>query len=329
MLQPRWETSKRPLFIKTIWTNGYHHPVLFDDDSIIKDYHKTNYKERRTKSAIVLKNKWNDSPRNDEDDRNENKCLKITTIRLLLAGIRGFKEASHTHTSTSPITNDEDSITIDVLPKDTVKFKDLNDEISFQHQPKPITKRTKFYNAKSSSFDVTTYQNTATNKSKLNCDCNDLINNTLSERVMVWLDLAASQGDDKKRTVNNASNNQKTVKKRGAQITRIPINKPKEGKRITFDESQNKFFLNNADHSILKGIKLYSNQVNGGNNNNSNNSRKREEKLRLNCEDSQRDKIKLDVKRRLHIFMPDVPNKNDCDSSLSLSCKSSSLIRRS
>lgn len=324
-MQTRWETSRRPLFIKTVWVNGYHHPVLFNDDSVINES-KSVHKERRTKSAAMYN--WNSSVRDDE--KTDDKCLKITTIKLLLAGIRNFKDVSnnkHNHTASSPmITNAEESYTIDVLPKETIKFKDLNNEITFNQLKCNTSKRNNFYNSKSSSFDVPT---TFKTRKLLQCDCNDDINNTLSERVMVWLDLAAQSGNDKN-LQNLSNNNKKNGKKRGmtAQAyNKANVKVKNNDKRISFDIVDDmKEFVNNPDQSILKGVKLSTtnnNQIVNG-------------KLRINetnnetsidVEYSQRDKPRTkDTKRRIHIFMPNVPKKIDCDSSLS--CKSSSLIRR-
>lgn len=316
-MQTRWETSKRPLFVKTVWVNGYHHPILFNDDTVINEC-KSIHKERRTKSAATYN--WNQSVRDEE--RTENKCLKISTIKLLLAGIRNFKDVNKYSRTPSPRTVDEESYTIDVLPKETIKFKDLNNEVSFNQTKPIISKRNKFYNSKSSSFDVTF------NARKLQCNCNDDINNTLSERVMVWLDLAAQSGNETK--LPNTNNNKKTVKKRGmtAQVYKANVKvKENNNKRISFDIAEDfKEFVNNPDQSILKGVKL---------SNVNNSSNKLNTKLQFNGdieglgnEDfTQRDMMKMkESKRRIHIFMPNIPKKIDCDSSLS--CKSSSLIRR-
>lgn len=314
-MQSRWETSRRPLFVKTVWANGYHHAVLFNGDSSIDEF-KPIHKERRTKSAIIH-NDWNLS---NVENTNENKYLKISTIRLLLAGIRNFKETKHCHTP-SPLTLD-DSYTIDVLPKQSIKLKNLNSEISF-HPPKPPTKKNKFY-GKSCSFDVNDQYNT-----KIPCHCDEeAINNTLSERVMVWLDLAAQNGDEKLFNNNKTTINQKN-KKRGVtahvctDIHKKINNKIKASKRISFDESTNYNTKNqtNTDHSILKGLKLDHKIKQTVDN-------KIEERNKFEVEQQkERTKIKHDTKRQIHIFMPDIPKKIDCDSSLS--CKSSSLIKRS
>lgn len=338
-MQTRWESSRRPLFIKTVWADGYHHPVLFNGDSTINEF-KSTCKERRTKSAVVQHDLNFTSPRDDisAESNSENKCLKISTIRLLLAGIRSFKEAKHCHSPSSHTL--DDSYTIDVSPKQCIKLKNLNNEVSF-NPPKQASKRNKFY-SKSCSLDVNDNQQSDYHKmhSKEQCRCNlseEAINNTLSERVMVWLDLAAQNSDEKQ--PNHKSNNNAKNKKRGitahvcTDIHKRMSNKSKADKsvtkRISFDESQtfNTYkTMVNTDHSILKGVKL---------------DGQAQSRVKPNCEkiddvsslisskdegNVDRVQITRDTKKRIHIFMPDIPKKFDCDSSLS--CKSSSLVRR-
>lgn len=339
VMKSRWETSRRPLFVKTVWADGYHHAVLFTSDSIEED--KFENKQRRVKSALCQTK----NPISNAKAPND-KCLNISTVKILLAGIRNLKEGRHTHNESA--NSNEDAYTIDVIPDEPIKLKNLNNEILFASE-EPI--KNKFYN-KSRSLEYNDNTIDAKLPSKPNASLwKEELNNSLSERVMVWLDLAAQNREESpKKTLNNNSNNisnninnnSNKTKKRGVTAhvcfdlpkkpvvqhinkyrdKQNPANKP-NGDDTTSECTKTK--LLNTDNSILKSVRLDATQQQHKDDQTSS----VEKTTRTAAEDARKKpKLKPDTKRQIHIFLPNtIPKKVDCDSSLSI--KSSALTSRS
>lgn len=192
MVGNRWESSNRPLFIKTVWKDGQHH-VIFK-----KEEEETFIRTARSarKNPVSSRKKPN-----AENSGN----FKVPSVKLILAGLKNFKNENFKLKKSEKREFIKSAITVDVIPSDSVRFSDLNKQVFFKNE------RRKF---KSSSMEV---KNNSENLSPPPFSYSDYYfdqnNTTLSERVMIWLDLAIQ-------------NNHKQIQKINVKKTEIG-NKPK------------------------------------------------------------------------------------------------------
>lgn len=159
-----WESSQRPLFVKSVWQNGYRHAILSKEDPAAK-----------SKSPRLRPRSQNSQERRPSLSKN-NENLNIPAVQLLLANARRKKRDS---TKASPSNREklQKSLTFDVILREDIKITSKNNILT--KKPNPF-----------SSF---TCEKTilATDKLQQN-------SKSLTERVLLWLDLAGKQTKTKK-----------------------------------------------------------------------------------------------------------------------------------
>ncbi|EFA11899.1 hypothetical protein TcasGA2_TC004056 [Tribolium castaneum] len=158
----RWESSKRPLFIRTVWKDGHHH-VLFKKEDETRTRARKNPGTARRHPDLSTP--------------------QVPPVTLFLSGLRSFSE--HAKIRKSAKTDRKfakSALTVDVIPGDSVRFSDLNKQVFFQNEKK-IHFKAKSLEVERENLETPppfSYENF----------CMDQFNTTLSERVIIWLDLA-------------------------------------------------------------------------------------------------------------------------------------------
>lgn len=114
-----WESSRRPLFVKTVWRDGHHHVLLENEpplsDSLKSDEHKRRTARRSTKSAVPAS-----VPQTH---------LNVTPIKLILSGVAGFQQVKRCKTSSVPVNTWQ---IVNVVPSEAVKVQELTFESPVQ-----------------------------------------------------------------------------------------------------------------------------------------------------------------------------------------------------
>lgn len=148
-----WESSQRPLFVKSVWKDGYRHAILTKEDPAAKMHPKSprlatdSLRPDRTKS------------KNPEDN------LKIPSVQVLLANAKRLKREN---SKTAPPIRDklQKSLSFDLILRDDIKITTKN---VLTDKGMHAT-----FNCQKATF----------------ANDNSDQNNSLTERVLLWLDLA-------------------------------------------------------------------------------------------------------------------------------------------
>ncbi|KAH1005002.1 hypothetical protein HUJ04_006084 [Dendroctonus ponderosae] len=154
-----WESSRRPLYVRTIWKDGQHHVIL--------DKTKENYLD----TPSSRRSKPSSSQFNHRATRSAGSAVNfnVSSVRVLLSGIRRFKSGGkETRTRNAPQTFTR-------IGGEFVSCKNLNNEVTFEAirgLPPPSLKK-----RNSAAKDLQTTP-------KVSSD------NALSKKVMNWLDLS-------------------------------------------------------------------------------------------------------------------------------------------
>ncbi|XP_050294279.1 uncharacterized protein LOC126734627 [Anthonomus grandis grandis] len=301
-----WESSRRPLYIRTIWKDGQHHVIL----DKAKEKSNEQSTSRRTKQSLSSPNSHRTTK-----SATAGSNLKISSVRVLLSGIKSFKNSCKTGKIREKSVERPKTWVQPVVARQ-ITCKNLNKEVAFEPRP------------------------TLTKCNTVEKDINDslaekCLDNALSEKVLLWLDLAThtSQTPPKDYTVT-------------AQACILKAKEAKEMQEL-IEESRNDNVA--SDHIILESsilkncspreedqsIVVYSSQeltlndcqqsfyhlVNPT-------FAKTEEEYSYQEQEKEETEEKeksYTAKRQLHIFMPNLPKKSsECDSSL-LSSKMSGI----
>lgn len=155
-----WESSKSPLFVKTIWQDGQHHVILGKNEA-----GKRNNNKRRAYSCISSKKSFV-TQKTHHQDVILKQHFQVPTIKLLVMGGDCFNNSDSCLTDRKSNCFQRYVDTIDIIPGDSLKFKNMNSEVSFNNE----------------------INNNPTKNESCMID-----NNNLSDRVLIWLDLASQQ----------------------------------------------------------------------------------------------------------------------------------------
>lgn len=332
----RWESSSLPLFVKTIWADGYRHVILRHEDPLAHDAANTPKSRSRLSSSCSLKS--NKSCTKNERVNTQN--LKVQTVKLLLAGT----SSKNNETDTCGLYKEhqicDGALTVNVTPNQQVKTRNLNKEIHFWNNQLLCRKLPKHGQLKStprneagpSRLDMDTLA------SSIKFDTfNSNKTDTLSERVMVWLDLAHS-GNVAGATVakNEATHRVSTARTYSTRKMFSLDEKSEENWRDELPMYQTPSKpedgcqkpMNNGDDSILKSPRQ-KNEVFVVDKQKRVVSKRREGKVPVELQSPRAKSVKGEMfRRQLHIFLPVLPKKSsDCGSTLTISSKGSSLLR--
>lgn len=309
-----WESSTRPLFVKTVWRDGQHHVVLRKDEEPVakKNLHSSNHNSAR-------------SIRSTKTTTSSNK-KGSGSVKLVLAGVGTFNAT-------------EKKL---LRPLDLTSPKETSGDL---RNPRGILNQSSRYKigknlnlcVKSNSIDVNVERE---NYDKLGIispyfTCNNYVEpytDTLSERVMVWLDLAIQNGNYTKelkiqpqRIVTACHISQKrqhsAVKRRSLADCKLNTN---------CDREEDTFHVEGISQSV-NSSDLVGDVISKENDARHQLSSEVEENIVVKGLEQTLPRKKMNsVKRQLHIFMPNLPNKySDCDSSILSSKVSTCSLQRS
>lgn len=325
-----WDSSTRPLFVRTVWRDGQHHVLLQKEDA---DEFKRPLKSRR----MVISASGKSSARSESSNTGGSSNFKVSSVKLLLNGVKGFKSDKRVRCQ-SPLNRPHETYTIDVVPSNPVYYQNINKDVTFRtHQNKQNSKSC--YPTKSSSFDV---HDTDMNENDycLNdygigitpCFTYDSrCGNNLSERVLIWLDLATNS--------TNFQSSPKECNKKNRVVTALP--QPVIQKRHAVPKPLQEIYRLDAqiENCNLQVHKIKPEPIDVTPRNLEEPAKEIEEvpismekcissKLEENyCilenESEAKSNCICTTKRQLHIFMPNLPSKfSDSESLLSSKCSS-------
>lgn len=354
-----WETSKKPLFVKTIWTDGHHHAVLHEQDP----FHDQKPKTQRNASAVKKSRKFSTksaplakstakSPKQpnihfnvefDHDHVEECDELTISTVRIPLTTFRKSVPASESpklvYQRRDTRQQQDDSLycdrelrrvyTIDVVPTDVIKCQVFDPFQSFQQE-----------NTELQTHRLTTQQNYESRYNRQhNADftCRKLFetprDTTLTDRVLVWLDLAKNtnlpiQKPQHSNVTNivrvkmtsnlvaNQPNVAAAIKNRYVRVDESRTPSPSTSEDATSSAND---YARTIEEPALRRVVEPRLQINSV--------------VETDCYPPVRARPAGNangfahdtIKRQLHIFLPDVIKKPDCDSASAISSRISSI----
>lgn len=320
-----WESSKKPLFIKMVWKNGQHHALLKKEQST--ENLKLNTSNFNQKTTRMTKSAVNKIPSN----------LNISSVKLLdsarqSASYSARQSTCQTRNSArmckTPTTFREKSN----LVKKNSSIKKIAEENSLQTN----------INKNDEKLDLTitptnieindpnqTKRETSSTFSCLNINT-DIPNNSLSERVMVWLDLATQMENCSQSLQKVASN--PTIEKKSHIFAK---HKKSFSSSLDIDHfykrRKSEFYIEGINVNVQLPKSIFSNQdienencVNFTQINSFADSYFKEPLVSSESEENVSVDINEDVlpkkifmKRQLHVFIPSLGKKiSDCDTSL-------------
>lgn len=253
----RWESSQRPLFVKSVWLDGYRHAILTKEDPAAKTNNRSPRLSAKCEKIERPKSK-------------NNEMLSIPAVQLLLANVRKIKQEQ----KTTPINKEklQKSLTFDVIMREDVKISSKN----------------------VLEIDKNIYSSFTCEKVLERFDQNS---NSLTERVMLWLDLAGKHINENKvrkeslKRICTAQVNETKYEKCTKLQSTIDV-KCEIVEENTCTEVCVKDFLHEKDDYRVANIENVQN---------------------LN----KKEKVKLkSVKRQVHIFIPNIAKKINENSSL-------------
>lgn len=308
-----WESSKRPLFIKTIWKDGQRHVLLSKEDPTIKIRRhitprspKKTPRTCKTSAVTTVSNIRVSSFKLLEDIKNVDRNEKLTRCK-----------SSPNHSNFRTVVDKTYSVAS--FPKNC--------------QPSSPTKKVNL-SIKSNSIDLTRYPYREYIEETKCIECSPLsLNNPessiLSQRVLVWLDLAFQSSDidenikplaDRLNCVPYAQKKPTIIKNRKSAPVYI------KEKSTSTNELNEMFHVGPAPELIKMGDQRVST-----NSSSSDNPEKRSDteeppiisstvengiEMPEISNEVNSDKI-VTLKRQIHIFMPGLENKrDDCESSI-------------
>lgn len=188
-MSTRWESSQRPLFVKSVWMNGYRHAVLSKEDPI-----------GRPKTVTTRLHYKNTTSARSQSKTSSSESLVIPAVQLLIADINRLKQDG----LKTPCKKLIKSITLNVISREQ------NENTNAPITVKNIVMQTKHSN---------NYNNNLQEPSHKIAKIERL--GSLTERVLLWLDLAGRFTNDPQR--NQDKYKQKNVRK---EINRISTAHP-------------------------------------------------------------------------------------------------------
>lgn len=298
-----WESSKRPLYVRTIWKDGQHHVIL--DKTKEKEVNLSTYK--RSKQCPSSQ-----STHRTSKSASAGVNLKVSSVRVLLSGIKAFKHGHKESKITQKSNERPKTWTGPVNRCETCK--NSNKEITFSaiRGLKPSN----LY--KSNTLDSDLNESHIQEKFHTN-----ILDNALSEKVLIWLDLATNNSQLEKEIRTECTVTAQAchmASKWDKQLEHACCNED------TAEEIVDSSILKNTspryDENGKETIVVYSNEETEIPRENfyhvltptvhNEDFTYREETVEEEIETAVNS-----VKRQLHIFMPNLPKKSsDCDSSI-------------
>lgn len=331
-----WASSSLPLFVKTVWADGHRHVVLRHEDPLAHSVTNPPKSRSRLSSSCSLKSAKSSS----KTERINSQNFKVQTVKLLLSGnSKKSEEIKGCFPYKEPISNEP--VTVNVTPNQRIKTRNLNNEIHFWNN-QLLCRKLPNYFSKNEPKNLTGYGPVHPDMDALASTIKyDPIyaNNpdTLSERVMVWLDLAHSGNVGGAASTQNDARRVSTARVCDTPKIQHLEEKSEENWR---DESMNRTSpkpedgrqeVNNGEDSILKSPRLENDIFVVDKQKSAGKGRFVSPRREGKSPNSQSPRAKSAkgrevLRRELHIFLPVLPKKSsDCGSS-TLSSKSSSLL---
>ncbi|KAF7279848.1 hypothetical protein GWI33_006656 [Rhynchophorus ferrugineus] len=286
-----WESSQRPLYVKTIWRDGQHHVIL--------DKNKEHPLEltssfRKQKSAIKSQSNRRTS---------KSATVKMSSAKMLLSNVGRFKSVDHQWKPT----HDPDLMVKPLSGRQTVTCQEMVVNTMKTSRTSRLLK-TESGGISSKSMYI---------------DSSRALDNPLSDKVLVWLDLAVQSGNLSKKLnpmqgnhtpepvkmYVHASSPTNTCTPRETVDSSILKQQPEyaaSGEVIVFSKQEKDTVEDDFYHILTPRIK--------------------DQNICNGIMESKK-RGASPTKRQLHIFMPNLPKKtSDCDSSILSSIMSSSIV---
>lgn len=222
-----WQSSVLPLFVRTVWTDGHHHVLLRQEDSVLKVRNCKNKRKRVVSDSISEKEIG----------------FRLASVKLPLENCNNRKS--------------EDQ---EIIIKPFTETPVCSKLIRYKLTVKPIAQEA------SSPLPPP--------------------NNALSERVMMWLDLAYNSDKPPKVEIVKKSRRAATAKQKKVEIVLSP--------KSPIKEKLSRVSERKVEADLREVVTKVKRQV-------------------------------LETKRELHIFLPNIPKKLGSDVSSVVSSKCSSL----
>ncbi|XP_063624338.1 uncharacterized protein LOC134796225 [Cydia splendana] len=158
---PRWQSSQRPMYVRTVWVDGFRHAILTPDDP-----YYTKVKRRPHSSASTTKY-----------SRNSRLSIRDEGERKLSLVIRSDK--SKIVSKQRPKSHEP----IELLNLEALELES-EDEFLLKANPQPIYE----YDTGHSNYDLSANMRAFKSNRTARSECKE--NTDLSDRVLQWLDLA-------------------------------------------------------------------------------------------------------------------------------------------
>lgn len=357
---PRWESSQKSLFVRTVWAEGCRHVILCENDRINK-YLKLPSKSSRASSSSLKNNTiYKTTKRTNWNN------FQVSPMKIILSGIRNLTKEECLQSRRSfreiPCSGVLKTITINVIPNDKVKFKTINDDIVITPSkrfdtvnllkafklPRDFDENHLEEHIKENDYNKSyKFPHLLTSSPIYHFESfPDYTNSTLSDRVLTWLDLAVQRIENNEENLNITPELKSELlshKSKGHphQLqTNLRRNHPQDTK--SFNRSRSCEYHESRGPTPTTHL-IKANDAPKTNSIEDNTLicerirdlklsipqiESREEATQIHPQTSQRCKNKTEIlKRQLHIFMPNISKRNeDCDSTVS---DKSSLLKRS
>lgn len=161
-----WQSSQRPMYVKTVWVDGFRHAILTKDDP----YFLRNAKKRRPHSSATCTSKLTTRPRSSRLSHSDDLEGCVRKFNFVIRNDRSFRPKQQPYVEKLDLTD--------------VEIESENDFV-VKANPQPLYEfdscRSKFGSLCLTMRDI---KNNRTTRSDVK------ENNELSERVLQWLDLA-------------------------------------------------------------------------------------------------------------------------------------------
>ncbi|XP_026738695.1 uncharacterized protein LOC113501697 [Trichoplusia ni] len=161
-----WQSSQRPMYVRTVWVGGFRHAILTHDDPYLLKLHAKRRRPNSSASCATNTNNTNLISHRTEDLQD---CLR--KLNLVLT-------SDKSRINQRPNTSHDDIETLNLNG-----VEDIDDEFIIKASPQPLNEL-HLHNYESLDFNM---RNLRANKTA-RTDAKE--NTELSERVLQWLDLA-------------------------------------------------------------------------------------------------------------------------------------------
>ncbi|KAM3957571.1 uncharacterized protein ACR2FA_008425 [Aphomia sociella] len=227
-----WQSSQRPMYVRTVWVDGFRHAILSHDDPCLL---KLNSKKRRPHSSASTTDakftaRQSDSRLSSHDDILENCLRKLSFV------IRSDKS----NIAIRPQKKKSSDLDIEQLNLTDVE-PESEDEFILKATPQPLNE---FESYRSNNIVSYNMKNLRLNRTA-RTDVKE--NNELSDRVLQWLDLAGKVnllGPENAERMsqprhswpeiqrkNHLMKSKTAIDVRGKELSKIPLPKPYDSEK--------------------------------------------------------------------------------------------------